>query len=72
MDEEQKNRRYVVIHKESTKVAASGLKSRKLARTKKRELEEQYRQTNGFRPTPSQYFVETDIDHPAGAGIYSH
>lgn len=66
------NKRYVVIAVETQQVVAEGLRTRAEARIKKRELEYAYRAKNEFRPVKSQYYVETDADHPSGAGIYLH
>ena len=70
--EEKKDRKYVVIDKQTTTVVAEHLATRQAARIKKRELEYAHRVANELRNMPSRYFVETDIDHPAGAGIYLH
>ena len=71
-DKVEQNNRYVVVDKQTTQVVVSGLKTRKDARNAKRDLEYKNEVANNFRKTPSRYFVETDVDHPNGAGIYSH
>jgi hypothetical protein len=66
------NKRYVVIDKQTTQVVVDNLRTRDAARIAKRDLEYKHREANEFRNMPSRYFVETDIDHPSGAGIYLH
>ncbi len=68
--EQKKN--YAVIDKHTQTVVAQNLRTRKEARLAKRELEQTHRAANEHRMMPSRYFVETDVDHPNGAGIYSH
>lgn len=65
-------RRYVVIDKSTEQVVVEDLRSRQSARIAKRQLEYAAREANGFVQSPSKYYVETDVDHPRGAGIYSH
>ena len=65
-------RRYALIDKETQAVVKEGIATRAAARVAKRELEYKVRAANDFRNTPSRYMVETDIDHPAGGGIYIH
>lgn len=69
---EEKKRKYVIVDKQTTAVVMTHLQTRQEARLKKRELEYQHRAANGFRNIPSRYFVETDVDHSAGAGVYYH
>lgn len=69
---EEKTKRYVVVDKTTTQVVAEGIKTRQAARIAKRELEYKNKADNQFRPVPSRYYVETDVDHPSGAGIYYH
>ena len=69
---DEQNKRYAVIDKTTQSVASEGHKTRNAARMAKRDLEYKHRAANGFRPTPSRYFVETDVDHPSGPGIYYH
>ena len=65
-------RKYSVVDERSGEAVVEYLPSRAKARLAKRELEYKNRAENGFRPTPSRYWVETDIDHKNGAGIYLH
>jgi hypothetical protein len=55
--------KYVVIHKETTKVVAQKLQTRRQARVMKAALE---------LSTGQKHFVETGKDNPNGAGIYIH
>ena len=64
--------KYAVIDKSTQQVVQRGLKTRQLARIAKRELEYKESAANSFHPRPSRYFVESDIDHPQGAGVYYH
>ena len=66
------NAKYVLIDKETQEVVHQGIRTRQEARILKRELEYKHSAANDFRPMPSRYFVETDVDHPSGAGIYLH
>lgn len=64
--------KYVVIDKDTQVAVREGLRTRQEARIAKRELEYAHKAANNFRPVPSRYFVESGIDHPAGAGNYYH
>lgn len=69
---EEKKRKYAIIDKQTTNVVVDHLQTRQEARILKRELEYKHRAANEFRNMPSRYFVETDVDHPAGPGLYYH
>lgn len=64
--------KYVVVDKRTEAVVLKGLATRQAARLAKRELEYQEKAANNHRNMPSRYYVETDVDHPAGVGIYYH
>lgn len=64
--------RYVVIDKQTEAVVVKGLRTRQDARIAKRELEFKHRAENSHHAMPSRYYVETDVDHPAGVGLYYH
>jgi hypothetical protein len=69
---EETQNKYAVVDKTTTAVVLRGLKTRQAARIAKRELEYKHRAANEHRNLPSRYFVETDVDHPYGPGIYLH
>ena len=64
--------KYAVVDKQTTEVVARGLRTRREARLVKRDLEYKNLAANNHQPLPSRYFVETDVDHPNGPGIYLH
>lgn len=64
--------KYAIIDKNTTLVVVRGLQTRKQARLAKRDLEDKNLAENNHQPLPSRYFVETDVDHPNGSGIYQH
>lgn len=67
--DEAKNK-YAIVERSTTLIVSRGFHSRQAARIAKRELEYKIRAANEHRNMPSHYYVETDIDHPNGAGIY--
>lgn len=68
---EEKTRRYAVIDKQTQIVVRDGIRTRMDARYIKRQFEAKWQAESGAK-MPSRYFVESDIDHPAGAGVYYH
>lgn len=65
-------KKYAVIDESTQTVVSEGHSTRQAARLAKRDLDYKASAANGFRNTPSHYYVESDVDHPKGAGIYYH
>ena len=65
-------KKYVVIAKDTETVVEDNIDTRALARIIKKKFEKAKQEETGSDKRPSAYFVETDVDHPAGAGIYIH
>ena len=65
-------KRYLVISKETEAVVAKDIGTRKDARLIKKKLELEKQSETGSVNRPSAYFVETDVDHPSGPGLYTH
>jgi len=65
-------KRYRIVDSTTEEVVAEDLQTRQAARMLKRQLEYKHRACNSFHAMPPRYYVETDIGHPAGPGIYYH
>lgn len=65
-------KKYAVIEAATQMVVSDGHNTRQSARIAKRELDYKDSAADNFRNKPSRYYVESDVDHPKGAGVYYH
>lgn len=65
-------KKYAVVDENTQTIVSEGHATRQSARLAKRDLDHKDNTANGFRNKSSRYYVESDVDHPKGAGAYYH